>query len=811
VLDAEIGSVNPMTAPDGTAGLNANLTGEVLGHYHVLEKLGEGGMGVAYKARDTRLDRLVAIKVLPPDKMADSERRRRFVHEAKAASSLNHAHIITIYEIDQANGLDFIAMEYVSGKTLDQLISRKRLPVGEVLDYAVQIAEALDAAHAAGIVHRDLKPGNIMITKSGSVKVLDFGLAKLTQKTLDRDDIPATITSLTEEGIILGTVSYMSPEQALGKEVDAQTDIFSFGVVLYEAATGKLPFPGITFAAQLDALLHRAPISPIRLSPELPGELERIIYKTLEKDCQARYQSARDLLIDLRRLKRDTDSGGSTARAPVSASLHRRLTMPGLTVLALVFAIAVCLYLLVGRTRAIDSLAVLPFVNVGADPNAEYLSDGITENLINSLSQLPKLRVVPRSRVFRYKGRATDPEEIGQELRVRAVLTGRVVQRGDSLNIQTELVDVAADSQLWGRQFDRKFSEIIPLQEEIARAVSEKLRLRPTSEEEKRLTKRYTENPQAHQLYLKGRYLWNRRTGQTLSQAAEYFEQAIEKDARYALAWAGLADCYTVYNHYQVLPPREAAPKAREAANKALALDSALAEPHAALGHLKTSFEWDWEGAEREFKRAIELDPNLATAHSWYSLHLAATGRLDRAIAESERAQEADPLSPIVSSVAGWTFYFSRRYDQAIEQLRKTLEIDKNFALAHWFLGMTYQQVARHEEAIAEFQRALSLFGGPQPTLGWLGHAYAVSGKRTAAQKVLAELKELSKRRYVDPSDIAEIYIGLGDKAHALEWLERAYEDRGYSLTYIKVEPAFDRLRGEPRFQQLLRGMNLAP
>jgi len=463
------------------------------------------------------------------------------------------------------------------------------------------------------------------------------------------------------------------------------------------------------------------------------------------------------------------------------------------------------------RAKPIDSLAVMPFVNVGADPNTEYLSDGITENLINNLSQLPKLRVVPRGRVFRYKGREVDLEKVGKELNVRAVLTGRVVQRGDSLNIQTELVDVAADSQLWGQQYNRKFSEIIPVQEEIAKEVSEKLHLRPSVEEQKRLVKRYTENPEAHQLYLKGRYLWNRRTGETLKRAAEYFQQAIDRDPSYALAWTGLADCYALYGAYEITSPKEAFPKAKEAVSKALALDETLPGPHAALGHVKERYEWDRLGADREFKRAIELDPNYATSHYWYSIYLGENGQFDEALAEAIRAREADPVSPVIGTVTAQAFYFARRNDQAIEELRRALEMDSSFHLAHWLLAMVYEQTGRYEEAMAEGQKGLTLSGGTPLALGELGHAFAVGGRRAEAQKVVIELIDRSRKGYVAPLDIALVYMGLRNKAQALEWLDRAYEDRSFFLTWAKVDPRFDILRGEPRFQDLLRRMNLVP
>jgi len=772
-----------------------------LGPYAILAPIGAGGMGEVYRARDPRLNREVAIKVLPQRLAANPEALVRFEREAKAVAALSHPNILALYDVGAEQGISYAVTELLEGQTLRSRVERSAITWRKAVEIGMAVADGLAAAHTKGIIHRDLKPENIFLTSDGRVKILDFGLARWRPSTSPEEEGAAPTE--TQEGAILGTVGYMSPEQVRGERADAPSDIFSLGCVLYEMVAGRRAFARETAAQTMVAILESQPPELRDSEKQIPAELDRLITHCLEKNPLERFHSAHDLGFALRAI-----SGTSSTAGPGQAGglSHSVWIAAGLAMLLA----GAALYWLYGSRKAIDSLAVLPFVNVGADPNTEYLSDGITENLINSLSQLPKLRVVPRTLAFSYKGREADPRKVGRDLNVRAVLMGRVVQRGDSLNIQTELVDVAEVSQLWGQQYNRKLSDIIVIQGEISKAVSEKLRLRPTGEEQKRLAKRYTENPEAHQLYLKGRYyIWNRRTPGLLKRAVEYFQQAIEKDSGYALAWAGLADCYALYSVYSVLPPREAAPKAKEAAGQALAVDETLAEAHAALGYVKTTYDWEWPSAEREFKRAIELNPNYATAHIWYAGYLEATGRLDEAVAEAKRAQEVDPLSLIVSALAGRAFYFGRRYDQAIEHLRKTIEMDPNFPRAHWFLGMAYEQVGRHEEAIAESQKALSLSEGEPELLGLLGQVYAVSGKRAEAQKVLAELKDLSRRRYVAPIDIARVYVGLGDKAQALEWLEKAYEDRSFNLAWIKVWPWLDSLRGEPRFQDLLRRMGL--
>jgi serine/threonine-protein kinase len=813
-------------------------------------------MGEVYLAHDPRLERSVALKVLPEALATDARRMRRFIQEAKTTSSLNHPNLLTIYEIGQEGPIHFIATEFVDGVTLREYM-RTPLQLTETLRIVIQIAEALAAAHEAGVVHRDIKPENIMLRRRDSiVKVLDFGLAKLTEEALEpeiSDPDASTQFLRTEPNVILGTMRYMSPEQARGLPVDARTDIWSTGVVLYEMIAHQMPFNGPTTSDLLVSILDREPPLLTESVPDIPHELLRIIRKTLTKDREKRYHSIKDLAVDLESLRWDlevsqernrsgtatapprlthaervtTGETASTVTTPIEGGAYpsQELSSAGHIVAgirqsnkaALVAVAGVLVLILSGayfyfsrsRENTIDSIAVLPFVNVDGDPDMEYLSDGITESLTDSISQLPNLSVIAHSSVFRYKGRNPDPQTVGKELGVRALLTGRITQRGDRLVISAELVDVGNNRRLWGGQYDRRPSDILAIQSEISREISEQLRSRLTNEEQKRLTKHYTENTEAYQDYLKGRYYWNKRTGEDIKRAIDYFNQAIEKDPTYALAYVGLADCYIVIPNYSDVSTQEAYIKAKAAATKALEIDDSLAEAHTSLGGIKSDFEWDFAGAEKELKRALTLNPNYATAHHWYAQFLSTMGRHDEAIAEIKRAQSLDPLSLIINAVAGDTYTKARQYDLAIDQLRKTIEMDKNFSRAYRFLGNVYIEKEMYTEAIAAYRTADGVAGRGLERTDALQQAFAAGGSDGYWKKQLDFLKADSEKGALLDYAIASVYARLGDKEQAINWLEKAFRSHDPYLVYLKIDRPFDSLRSDARVVDLMRRVAL--
>jgi len=773
--------------------------GTIVSHYRIIEKIGAGGMGEVYLAEDTKLDRKVALKFLPQHLCQNADCRARFTREAQATAKLSHPNIVTIHEVSDFNGRPFFAMEHVEGQTLKEVIAGEPLPLDRILEIGIQVCEGLQAAHEKGITHRDIKPSNILVDSHGRARIVDFGLASV----MGSDH-------LTKTGSTLGTIGYMSPEQVRGDKVDHRTDLFSFGVVFYEMITGHAPFKADSEAATLNAITSTKPELLARFRREVPVELQTIVDKALDKDVATRYQHADEMAANLKSVRKSSDSTVTCQALNRYAQAKRKWAylIAGLAILV-VACVSIKIYVLKPAEEPLDSLAVLPLQNLSGDPEQEYFSDGMTEALITELQKIKSLRVISRTSVMRFKKTEESLPEIAKKLTVKAVVEGSVLRDGENVRITVQLIQVSPEKHLWASNFDRPMRNILALQGDVAQAIAKEVRAIVTREEQIQIENRKAVNPEAHEAYLKGRFYWNKRTGPDLQKAIEYFDQAIEKDASYALAYAGLASAYVILPQFVALPSKDMVPKAEAAARGALQLDPTLAESHAVLGCIKSDYEWDWPGAESEFRRAIELDPNYPTAHHWYSGLLCYLGRLDEALAEIKRAQELDPLSLIINTAAGDPLYNMRQYDKATSQFKQVLELDPDFMIAHCDLGLVYEAQDKFEEAITEYQEVRRLVGHGNLGLSDLGRVYALTGRRSEAVKILNELFESSKQGDRVSVDISQIYLGLGDKDKSFEWLEKAYQERSWGLLYLKTQPLWDSLRSDPRFAELLRKMKL--
>ena len=753
--------------------------GQQLSHYRLVEKIGDGGMGVVWRAHDTRLNREVALKLLRSDMESDPHRMARLDREARAVASLNHPNIVTIHSIEDVGDRHFLVMELVRGKTLDKALPPGGLPLDRFLDLALTMTDAIRAAHERGVVHRDLKPKNIMIGEDGRLCVLDFGMAKSPKPLVDSDGDDATTTIISGDRLE-GTMAYMAPEQVKSEMLDARCDLFTLGVIFYEMLTGRRPFGGKTAAELIAAILRDKPRPVTEVRPDLPRQIDRILRHTMEKDRERRYQTAADLHRDLRRLVDQVERGEAPAPDVGEAVVAPR----------------------------VRSLAVLPLADLSGQPDQAYFADGMTDMLINKLARIGALKVISRTSVMQYKDARKSLAEMAREMDVDALVEGSVLRSGNRVRITVQLIDTERDTLIWAEKYEYDLGDLMELQSRAARTIAERIQVELTPQEQEQLTQVRPVDPAVHEACLKGRHFWYQRTTESVRKGLEYFEEAVRLDPTHAPAHAGIADsCIVDGGRYLGISPKNAYTRARAAAERAVELDDDLAEAHTSLAAVMTDYDWDWKGADREYSRAIELNPNYVTAHSWYAEQLSRMGRHDEAVAEARLARELDPLSLASSMIVAWILYFARRYDEALEQGRQTLELDPNYATVYRIMGWSYEETGDYEAAIESHRRAAELTGHSPNFKGQLGRAYALAGKQSEAREILDELLKTAEQSYISSLDIAVIHAALGEEDRAFEWLEKAFQERADHLPYLKVNPRLDQLRDDPRFEDLLRRM----